>query len=89
MAQKMTEENKPYVMATLSGVAYKNPEEAKEGSLVIFVIYVVLVHSTSFPANLLPSFIPLEPWLSTHPVCSSQELIWESAEPILPAHIPK
>ena len=30
MAQKMTEENKPYVMATLSGVAYKDPEEAKE-----------------------------------------------------------
>ena len=30
MAQKMTDENKPYVMATLSGVAYKDPEEAKK-----------------------------------------------------------
>ena len=30
MAQKMTEENKPFVMATLSGVAYKDPEEAKK-----------------------------------------------------------
>ena len=29
MTQKMTEENKPFVMATLSGVAYKDPEEAK------------------------------------------------------------
>ena len=28
MAQKMTEENKPFVMATLSGVSYKDPEEA-------------------------------------------------------------
>ena len=30
MAQKMTEENKPFVMATLSGVAYKDPEEASK-----------------------------------------------------------
>ena len=30
MAQKMTDENKPYVMATLSGVAYKDPEEASK-----------------------------------------------------------
>ena len=30
MAQKMTEQNKPFVMATLSGVAYKQPEKAKE-----------------------------------------------------------
>ena len=30
MAEKMTEENKPYVMATLSGVSYKDPDEAKE-----------------------------------------------------------
>ena len=30
MAQKMTDENKPFVMATLSGVAYKDPEEAKK-----------------------------------------------------------
>ena len=30
MAQKMTEQNKPFVMATLSGVAYKRPENAKE-----------------------------------------------------------
>ena len=30
MAQKMTEENKPFVMATLSGIAYKGPEEAKK-----------------------------------------------------------
>ena len=29
MAQKMTEENKPFVMATLSEVAYKDPEEAR------------------------------------------------------------
>ena len=29
MAQKMTEENKPFVMATLSGVAYKDPEESE------------------------------------------------------------
>ena len=26
----MTEENKPFVMATLSGVAYKDPEEASK-----------------------------------------------------------
>ena len=30
MAQKMTEENKPFVMATLSEVAYKNLEEASK-----------------------------------------------------------
>ena len=30
MTQKMTEENKPFVMATLSGVAYKDPEEASK-----------------------------------------------------------
>ena len=30
MAQKMTKDNKPFVMATLSGVAYKDPEEASE-----------------------------------------------------------
>ena len=30
MTQKMTKENKPFVMATLSGVAYKDPEEASE-----------------------------------------------------------
>ena len=30
MAQKMTNENKPFVMSTLSGVAYKDLEEAKE-----------------------------------------------------------
>ena len=29
MTQEMTKENKPFVMATLSGVAYKDPEEAK------------------------------------------------------------
>ena len=29
MAQKMTNNNKPYVMALFSGVAYKNPEDAK------------------------------------------------------------
>ena len=27
MTQEMTKENKPFVMATLSGVAYKDPEE--------------------------------------------------------------
>ena len=30
MAQKMTNENKPFVMSTLSGVAYKDLEEARE-----------------------------------------------------------
>ena len=30
MAQKMTEENKPFVMATLSEVAYKDLEEASK-----------------------------------------------------------
>ena len=30
MTQDMTKENKPFVMATLSGVAYKEPEEASE-----------------------------------------------------------
>ena len=30
MAQKMTDDNKPFVMATLSEVAYKDLEEAKE-----------------------------------------------------------
>ena len=30
MAQKMTDENKPFVMATLSGVAYKDLEEASK-----------------------------------------------------------
>ena len=30
MAQKMTDNNKPYVMALFSGAAYKNPEDAKK-----------------------------------------------------------
>ena len=30
MTQDMTKDNKPFVMATLSGVAYKEPEEASE-----------------------------------------------------------
>ena len=30
MTQDMTKENKPFVMATLSGVAYKEPEIVEE-----------------------------------------------------------